>query len=89
MGLHKFEERFPTISLIIGGLGLLIVAGIVFGTLGYVADQLSGAGLGFLLLLAFFGGFAAHGKWLDTESGRKYYEDTWKRQDATFKRPVD
>src|ERR1700704_5107992 len=37
----------------IGGLIYIIVAGIVFGILGYVANELNGASLAFLLLLAF------------------------------------
>jgi hypothetical protein len=86
---HAFEEKFPTLSVIIGCLGSLIVAGIVLVILGYIADQLNGASLAFLLLLAFLGGMAAHDKWLNTESERRYYEETWKRHDEIFKRPAN
>ena len=86
---QALEEKFPTLSMGIGGLIYIIVAGIVFGILGYVANELNGASLAFLLLLAFLGGMAAHAKWLNTESGRKYYEETWKRHDEFFKKSAN
>jgi hypothetical protein len=89
VNLPKFEEKFPTISLVIGGLILLLVAGFVLSILDYIANGLTGMSLAFLLLLAFVAGMSAFAKWLDTKSGRKHYEETWKTRDESFKGPAD
>jgi TPR repeat protein len=83
---RALEEKFPILYMGIWCLVFLVVAGVVSLILDYIAGQLNGGTLAFLLLLAFLGGFSAHEVWLRTDSGRSYYEPMWKEHDKVIKK---